>query len=198
MFACVRESDSQSVCLSVGLWICGFGILTPCRMATRRTQTSGSRRRPCRQSRRVAAVRSESFAWLINTTKEQISQSLSPLRLKHPPTQKLQRRCCITASLRHCSIRRTADRTASAPPRTSRAQRVRTQAVLRERARAGVQRGKLTPCRMATRRTQTSGRPCQRSRVRGGSQIRVIHLADKCSSFPFPVSLPRFFPSPIL
>jgi hypothetical protein len=43
----------------------------------------------------------------------------------------------------------------------------------------------LTPCGMATRRTQTGGsrrRPCRRSRASGGSQIRVIRLADDSSS----------------
>jgi hypothetical protein len=41
-------------------------------------------------------------------------------------------------------------------------------------------RGPLTPCGMATRRAQTSGRrrrPCRRDRARGGGQIRVVDPA---------------------
>ena len=44
-------------------------------------------------------------------------------------------------------------------------------------ARARVQGGPLTPCGMATRRAQTSGRGRRawpRDRARGGSQIRVV------------------------
>jgi hypothetical protein len=38
-----------------------LGALTPCGMATRRTQTSGRRPRPCRRDRTRVAVRSESW-----------------------------------------------------------------------------------------------------------------------------------------
>ncbi len=60
-------------------------------------------------------------------------------------------------------------------------------------------RGALTDCGMATRRTQTGKsrrRPCRRSRATGGSQIRVIRLADDTPAVPPSLRSPSGFRFP--